>query len=397
MPKLGLTMQSGTVVKWRKNAGERVLKGEILFEVMTDKVNLEVEANHNGYLRKILAEEGMEVPVGEVIAYVSETMEDAVPASQDRKKSVQEEVEQKNHIIEESNVRISPLARKLVAELGVKSLKGIIGSGPDGRIQKDDVVAYVQNRQGAADKRVGIADIDKPYSGGMKVKCSKTLSDVKKLIAERMIRSQNTIPHIVLNSVVDATNLVHMKEDVQDKLIKSHGIKITLTDFFLKSYALSLRENIELNSSLQGEKCVIYEDINIGFAVSTDAGLLVPIIHSCDTLGVRDIAFKRNDLVKKAYENSLVLDEVQKGTATLSNLGMYGVRSFSALINPPQATILAVGELYKAPSCAHDTIQIGFFVELSLSCDHRIVDGAQGAKLLKTVKALIEHPDRMPI
>jgi pyruvate dehydrogenase E2 component (dihydrolipoamide acetyltransferase) len=450
MPKLGLTMESGKIEKWHKKEGDKVETGDILFEVMTDKVSLEVEAYNSGILRKILRGEEEEVPVTEVVAYIGEKDEEipsGAKASEKPQEKIEEEKETKpepavsggkekikisplaRRIAETKNidiskivgtgprgrivkedvgkyieslsgqepagrVKISPLARKTAKDLGVDyKTEPIKGSGPGGRIKKEDIISYAKTKKeaGAEPEREAAA----APAGEMKVKSSTKLKGMRKIIAERMSFSKTNIPHIVLNAVANATILIDLRERLKDRIASKYSVKITYTDFLLKICAIALKENIEVNSSLQDNNYIIYDDVNVGLAVSVENGLVVPTIYSCDKLDIIDIAKVRTDLVDKAREGKLSLSEISNGTFTLTNLGMFGVRSFSAIINPPQAAILAIGEVYSAPSAAGGKVEVKSFIELSLSTDHRIVDGAMGAKFLQRVVELIGNPEML--
>jgi len=402
MPKLGLTMESGKIEKWHKKEGDKVGEGDVLFEVMTDKVSLEVESYNSGILRKILKDEGEEVPVTEVIAYIGEKDEkipDAPsqsPAGEtgtDASGAAAASVDEKSTIIEEPSVdsiaatspvkqpepadgriKISPLARKIAGEknIDISTVKGsgprgrivkediekiitdvekagtsrerikisplarktakeigidwkterILGSGPGGRIIKEDIIAY--NKSGA--KSVPAAP------GSMRIRSTVKLEGIRKVIAQRMSLSKSTIPHIVMNAKADATNLIQFREQLKEGVLKKHAVKITFTDLILKATALALRDNIDINSSLQGEDHIIYEDVNVGMAISIEEGLIVPTIFSCDNLEIVDIARKRIDLIGKARSSKLTLEEIQGGTFTVTNLGMFGIRNFSAIL-----------------------------------------------------------------
>jgi len=471
MPKLGLTMESGKIEKWHKKEGDKVGEGDVLFEVMTDKVSLEVESYNSGILRKILKGEGEEVPVTEVIAYIGEKDEkipDApsqAPAGEtgtDTSGAAAASVDEKSTIIAEPSVdtlaptspvkqpepadgriKISPLARKIAGEknIDISTVKGsgprgrivkediekiiadvekagtsrerikisplarktakemgidwkterISGSGPGGRIIKEDIIAY--NKSGAKSVPAGAA-----APGSMRIRSTVKLEGIRKIIAQRMSLSKSTIPHIVMNAKADATNLIQFREQLKEGVLKKYEVKITFTDLILKATALALRDNIDVNSSLQGEDHIIYEDVNVGMAVAVEEGLIVPTIFSCDNLEIVDIARKRIDLIGKARSSKLTLEEIQGGTFTVTNLGMFGIRNFSAIINPPQAAILAVGEIYEEPAVINGgKIGIKSFMDLSVSCDHRIIDGAVGARFLKNIVELIENPAMLVI
>ena len=460
MPKLGLTMESGTIEKWHKKEGDKVEQGDILFEVMTDKVSLEVEAYNSGILRKIVRGEGEEVPVTEVVAYIGDKDEE-IPSTPGESVSKEEQViEQKEEekeagekemVVEkikeistsekkqikisplakkiaqsknidiskisgtgpggrivkedvekyivsseeekvEERIKISPLARKTANELGLDyKSEPIKGTGPGGRIVKEDIVAYIKTKGKAPEEAAAIPGRE------VTVKLSTPLKGMRKVIAERMSYSKANIPHIVLNAVADTTPLVSLRERIKDKISSIYKVKITYTDFLLKVCSMALRENLEVNSSFKNENYIIYDNVNVGLAVSVEEGLIVPTIYNCDKLSLLDIARKRVELVDKAGKGKLKLEEISNGTFTLTNLGMFGVRSFSAIINPPQAAILAVGEIYTTPAVVNGKIEARSALELSLSCDHRIVDGALGAKFLQRIVELIESPEILVI
>jgi pyruvate dehydrogenase E2 component (dihydrolipoamide acetyltransferase) len=399
MPKLGLTMESGKIEKWHKKEGDKVKAGEVLFEVMTDKVTIEVESYDSGILRKILRAEGEEVPVTEVVAYIGEEDEEIPQAeleltAEDKKKVEAKKAEEAAEKVKEvsgisgEGVKISPLARKTAKEIGIDyKSERIAGSGPGGRIVKEDIIAY-SKKKGKARKE----EAAPVTTTGITIKSSSPLEGIRKVIAERMSYSKSNIPHIVLNAKADVTQLIVLREKFKEKILKKHGIKITYTDFILKSTAVALRENLEVNSTFSDGNYIIYDDVNVGVAVSLEGGLIVPIIFNCDKLEILNIAKKRIELVGKAREGKLSLEEISNGTFTVTNLGMYGIRSFSPIINPPQAAILAVGEIYTEPAVVNGKIKPESFIDLSVSCDHRIIDGMIGAKFLRRIVELIENP-----
>lgn len=399
MPKLGLTMESGKIEKWHKKEGDKVKAGEVLFEVMTDKVTIEVESYDSGILRKILRAEGEEVPVTEVVAYIGEEDEE-IPqaelelAAEDKKKVEAKKAEEAAEKVKEvsgisgEGVKISPLARKTAKEIGIDyKSERIAGSGPGGRIVKEDIIAYSKKKGKALGEEAAPVT-----TTGITIKSSSPLEGIRKVIAERMSYSKSNIPHIVLNAKADVTQLIVLREKFKEKILKKHGIKITYTDFILKSTAVALRENLEVNSTFSDGNYIIYDDVNVGVAVSLEGGLIVPIIFDCDKLEILNIAKKRIELVGKAREGRLSLEEISNGTFTVTNLGMYGIRSFSPIINPPQAAILAVGEIYTEPAVVNGKIKPESFIDLSVSCDHRIIDGMIGAKFLRRIVELIENP-----
>ncbi|HUW72298.1 MAG TPA: 2-oxo acid dehydrogenase subunit E2 [Methanosarcinales archaeon] len=451
MPKLGLTMETGVIEKWHKKEGDKVEAGEVLFEVMTDKVSLEVEAYNSGIVRKIIRAEGEEVPVTEVIAYIGPA-DEAIPEASAGKITTPETLEAKDTI--SAKIKISPLARNIAENKGIDISK-IIGTGPGGRIVKEDVEAYLPKPAAvggteiterlkisplakAIAKEMGIDYLKEPIIGtgpggrivkeditafaeklkssagaqrtatsatpsiaipgaAVKIKSSTPLKGMRKLIAERMFYSSQNIPHIILTSVMDVDALVALREKIKDKVSAVYNTKITYTDFIIKACATVLAEQPNVNASLVNETQIVYEDINVGLAVAIESGLIVPTIYNADKLSVFEIAKRRAELVEKAKQGKLTMEEITNGTFTISNLGMFGVRIFTAIINPPQGAILMVGEVYKAPAFVGDRIEPKQFMEISVAVDHRIIDGANGARYLQRLKEIIENPELLLI
>lgn len=451
MPKLGLTMETGVIEKWHKKEGDKVEAGEVLFEVMTDKVSLEVEAYNSGIVRKIIRAEGEEVPVTEVIAYIGPA-DEAIPEASAGKITTPETLEAKDTI--SAKIKISPLARNIAENKGIDISK-IIGTGPGGRIVKEDVEAYLPKPAAvggteiterlkisplakAIAKEMGIDYLKEPIIGtgpggrivkeditafaeklkssagaqrtatsatpsiaipgaAVKIKSSTPLKGMRKLIAERMFYSSQNIPHIILTSVMDVDALIALREKIKDKVSAVYNTKITYTDFIIKACATVLAEQPNVNASLVNETQIVYEDINVGLAVAIESGLIVPTIYNADKLSVFEIAKRRAELVEKAKQGKLTMEEITNGTFTISNLGMFGVRIFTAIINPPQGAILMVGEVYKAPAFVGDRIEPKQFMEISVAVDHRIIDGANGARYLQRLKEIIENPELLLI
>ena len=455
MPKMGETMETGTIEKWRKQEGDKVEKGDILYDLATDKVSLEVESFYNGILRKIVKAEGAEVPIMEVIAYIGEKDEkipgnagavkaqplaeenktlpikaEAVLADDSNKEISQTDSERisispiaknmaKSNNIDISKIKgsgpsgrivkedieefisskekegrifISPFAKKIAQESGIdfKSAE-IKGTGPEGRIIKKDIDQYLKENKAPKENTETFA------GGAIKVLSTTPLKGIRKIIAERMVESKQNIPHILMYSVCDVTNIISLRNRLRDKIEKTHGIKITYTDFLVKITAAALSEFKGVNSSLQNNNFIVYSDINIGIgvAVSASNSLIVPTIYNADKLGVLEIAKQRTDLVEKGRNGKLGLDEISNATFTISNLGMYGVRSFTAIINPPQGAIMMVSEMYEAPVVINGKLEISTCMEIGVAVDHRIIDGALGAQFLQRVKELVENPEML--
>jgi len=415
MPALSATMTSGTILKWLKQEGDRVEKGEPFMELETDKVATEVESLDSGVLKKILVHEGEQVPVTQIIAYLGDEADEipselagggrgstAAAASQ-----AAAELETEAPLGEEGKedrVYASPVARKLAREKGL-DLRLIQGTGPGGRISKEDVLKAIQEKEqgrpsvprtpltGAA--APGAAVPQAPEA--LQVTDVIPLAGLRKIIARRMVESCRDIPQAVTHMSADMSQAQAVRESLRSRVEEKWGARFTHTDFIIKATALALKEHPLLNASLVGEEIRVYRDINVGLAVAIPAGLIVPVIFKADELSVFEIARKREDLVKKAQEGCLSLEEVNGGTFTVTNLGMYGVESFSALVNPPQAAILAIGAIEDRVVVRGGQIVVRPQMALSLSTDHRVVDGAQAAQFLARVKELLENCSLMLI
>ncbi|MHB1347303.1 MAG: dihydrolipoamide acetyltransferase family protein [Candidatus Humimicrobiaceae bacterium] len=416
MPKLGLTMESGIVEKWRKKEGEKVEAGEILFDIMTDKVSLEVEAGNSGYLRKVFVGDGTEVPVTQVIAYIGE-LDETVPekpagnipeykkgalsADAGNTPLVQEEAGIQEPVYQNPEVKISPLARNLAKELGIDYMKEKInGSGPGGRITNEDIIRFKENRElSSVGESVNTtiaegksSDAAGQGEGEIKVRSMTPLTGIRKVIAEKMTYSKQNIPHIIQTVVISADKLVDIRESIKNKADSEFGSHLTITDFIIKAAANVLSMQPVINSSLQNENHIIYDDINIAIGIATGAGLTIATIFNADRQGLFEIAKTRVRLIEKAKSNSLGLADVSNATFTISNLGMYGIRNFTAIINPPQGAILMVGEIYKDITEENGKAVFRKFMDISMAVDHRIIDGADSAIFLKRLKETIENP-----
>jgi len=322
MPKMGLSMEAGKIEEWKKKEGEKVEEGEILFVLSTEKISLEIEAFDSGYLRKIIAGEGEEVPVSEVIAYIGELDE--------------------------------PLPGEITQEK-----------------------AYAT----------------KTFESKIKISKTIPLSGIRKVISEKMTYSMQNIPHIMQTIVVNAENLITLREKINLKVENANNARITYTDFFIKASAILLTENPAINSSFQDNMQVIYEQINVSIGISAGAGLMVATIYDADKKNIYEIAEKRNEIVEKAKKNNLSLEDISNATFTISNLGMYGIRSFTALINPPMAAILMIGEIYKSAVESEGNMAFKRFMDISMAVDHRILDGTDSARYLNRLREVIEEPE----
>jgi pyruvate dehydrogenase E2 component (dihydrolipoamide acetyltransferase) len=353
MPKMGLTMESGKIEKWFKKEGDQVEAGEVILEIMTDKVSLEVEASGSGYMRKILKTEGETVPVTEVIAYIGELDEElpdpekkiASKEEKDQREPASTSEKKEARRSEDPIIKISPLAKKLAKELGIDYTKEkIVGSGPGGRIVNEDIISYSEKKDSKEETDLSekiTAESNRHTkidfsNDNLKVNSIKPVENVRKIISERMSYSNQNIPHITQTVVICAEELKKIREKIKEKFFELYNIHITYTDFFIKASANVLSDYITINSSFQDNNQIIYDDINIGFGVATQRGLVVPTIYHADKKSLMEIALERADLTNRARSFKLSLEEVSNSTFTITNLGMFGIRTFTAIINRPK-------------------------------------------------------------
>lgn len=391
LPKLGLSMEKGTITQWCKQEGDPIEKGDVLFEIEADKANLEVEAYHKGILLKIVRDAGEELPVNTVIAYIGQpgemipdtiTLEPDHPSpSKKESQAITKEISPAltSRGLNELRVRITPIARKICQEHEIDyTRESIPATGHEGKIRKQDILSYLKDR----------FRHNTGTSHGLRILSSTPLKGVRRVIADRMVESKTTIPHFVLAAEADVTDIWQLRSQMNSD---SH-LHITVTDLLVKITMIALQEHRALNAALVDDQHVIYEDIGVGLAVSTKAGLVVPVIRSQGNDTIKVLSQQRSILVQKAKEGTLSLEEMSGGTFSLSNLGMYNISSFSAIVNPPQAAILAVGKISESVRSILGEVHIRKTMNLSLSVDHRIVDGAVAAMFMDRVTYLLEHP-----
>lgn len=363
MPRLSLTMKTGTVGKWYKKEGETVEKGEPIVEVISEKAVYDLEAPASGILRKILVDEGVDAPVDAAIAIITaqdEPFSEADMAIEAPREAVEEEAEEK--------ILASPAAKRLAKEYAI-DLSLVKGSGPEGRIVEEDVRRFIEEAKGILPK----------------VKEVVPLSGYRKTSAERVSMSFKTAPHSTIMMSVDISKAAALHERLQ----------VSYTAIIVGAVAKALTENPTINSTFEGERIKVFEDVNIGVAVASEQGLVVPVIHNADKKTLKEIDFAIKDLTAKARGGKLKREELSGGTFTVSNLGMYEVEFFTPIINPPEAAILGVGKIVEKPVVVDGKIEAKPFITLSLSYDHRIVDGAPAAVFLQKVKRYIESPDSL--
>lgn len=400
MPKLSDTMTEGVIEKWHKKVGDKVKSGELLADIATDKATMEFESFQDGVLIYIGVEQGKSIPVDGVIAILGKGGEDvkgilaAIGSAQSAVSSVKKEegslqkavssvvAPVKTNSVSSSNsngrIKASPLAKALAKEKGI-DINRISGSGDNGRVTKSDIENY-KGGSGAKSNFVGVESYtDEPAS------------QMRKTIARRLLESKNGAPHFYLNIEVDMDSAISSREAIN----KVSDVKVSFNDLVIKACAAALRKHPRVNSSWMGDKIRINHHIHIGMAVAVEDGLLVPVIRFADGKGISDIAAETKDLGKRAKEKKLQPNDWEGNTFTVSNLGMFGITSFTSIINSPESCILSVGAIKQVPVVKNGAVVPGNTMKLTLACDHRSVDGATGAAFLQTLKTYIENPVMM--
>lgn len=370
MPKLGLTMKKGSVGKWFKKEGEEVKKGEVLFEVLTDKITAKVESPAEGILTRILVPSGNTVPVGATLGIIAAPGEN-IEHLLDEEASEAEE-----------RVKASPIARKLAQEYGL-DLANIQGTGPGGRITKEDVERARLEQAGK-----GELPVDE-----RKARNVVPFEGIRRIIAENMVKSHLTAAQVTLAVAVDMGELMEYRRKANENLLERE--RLSVTDFLIKATACALERYPYMNATLCQEGIKELEEINIGVAVATEKGLFVPVIREANRKTLGQISAELKKLVQKARRDKLLPDDLEGGTFTISNLGMYAVDIFTPIINPPETAILGAGRTVDTPVVFQGQICIRPIMHLSLSFDHRLVDGAPAAAFLTYLKDLLEHPHKI--
>jgi len=388
MPKFGLQMKEGRIVEWLKKENEEVKKGEPLFIIETEKVEVEVEAPASGMLRVIAAKEGSAVPIGGLVAIIAEPDEELPPINQILEETTRElptpKPEEPGKIgkpvpIAEKKLKFSPLARKLAEEHEIDITK-IKGTGPGGRIVKKDVLRVIEEIKAAPEAELA------------KVAKVIPMTTIRKRIAQRLSESHLRAVHVTQTMEVDMTEAVKFRQTILPRFEEAHGIRVSFNDILVKAVTKALRKYPELNSTLEEDQIKIFEDVHMGVAVSLEKGLIVPVIRNTDKKSIVEIALAARKLFEKARKDALSLHEVTGGTFTITNLGMYGVEISTPIINPPQSAILGVGKITEKPVVVDRQITIRSIMPLSLSFDHRVVDGALAAQFLQELKQILEKP-----
>lgn len=423
MPLLSDTMTEGTVAAWHKQVGDQIEIGELLLEIETDKAVMEQDSFFEGTLLHIGVQEGETVAVQAVLAVIGEEGEDfkaaiaaALAASSDKPEETPVE-EVAPEVVAEApaatevatsgengRVKSSPLARKMAEEEGL-DLSTVEGTGENGRIVRRDVELALENRSVPAPVAAPAvvapavtapaAIPPPPANSAMEGAAYEEvkLSNMRKVIARRLGESKFTAPHFYLTIAINMDNAISTRK----RLNELSPVKISFNDLVVKACGLALRENPSINASWLGDSIRYNKVYNIGIAVAVDEGLVVPVIRNADMKSLSQISAEVKDKAKKAIDRKLPMEDMQGNTFSISNLGMFGIEEFTAIINPPDSCILAVGGISQVPVVKDGEIAVGNVMKITLSCDHRVVDGASGAKFLNDVKALLEDPIRMMI
>ncbi len=435
MPRLSDTMEAGTVIKWHVKEGDPVSSGSVVADIETDKATMEMQCFDDGVLSKILVEPGKQVPVGTPIAVVALEDEDGsesptasaqqtsataaptasapavAPASSAPSAAfIASKTDTSDGTGDADRMRVSPIARRLADELGV-DLNRLQGSGPGGRIVKRDIEEAAAGKGGATagsapapstptapKPSTAIAPIvSRPRTDlalnpeGREV----AVSGMRQTIARRLVESKQQIPHYQVAMSVDCDALLELRGMLNTQL-QPQGVKLSMNDFVVRACAIAMGRHPFFNASWAGDRIVIHGAVNIGIAVSLPAerggGLVVAVLRDADRRGLRELSEESKSLAEKARTKGLTMEEMSDATFTISNLGMYGVDDFTAIINPPNSAILAVGAAIQQPVVRNGQLAVGTEMKLTLSLDHRVIDGAMAAQFLQTVKQTLENP-----
>ncbi len=429
MPKMGDAMEEGTLLKWLKAAGDEVAEGDPIAEIETDKVTLEIEAQEDGFLTNILLDEGATAAIGTVIATIgaedevgqgapeaseaaaesapepeaatqepaAAEQQAAAPAAAEPAQSTQEPAAQVVDRAPGERLRASPLVKRLAEEHGI-DLNQVAGTGPGGRIINKDIQPYVSGEktapaaaapaaQAPAAQQPAAAAPQEPSGKGSLV----DLARIRRVTGKRMAESKRDIPHYYVTSSVNMGAAMEFRSSINASL-EASGTKVSVNDLIVKAAALALRDHPEVNTSWEADNLYQHDSIDINIAIAIDGGLIAPFVPAADGKSLGAIARMTKDLGKRAREGGLTPEEYQGGTFTISNLGMFDVDEFIAVINPPQAAILAVGSVHETPVVRDGKVKVGHVMKLTVSADHRALDGATVATFLQSVKNYLENP-----
>ena len=407
MPKLGFDMAEGVLIRWVKSEGEKIKKGEVLAEIETDKATVEVESEFNGIIFRLLVNPDDIVPVGEPIAVIAEnedelntinienTIKSDKTISIDNSKFDKEEksddldmndvaISSKEEEKQQEILRASPLAKRIAKEKNI-DLMDVIGTGPLGRVVKQDVETYLERKIASSDlilKRSSIKRLDKDNV--------ESINRLRSAIGKRMQESKSSIPHFYITHKYVVKKLIDFRKDINNTL--EDNKKISLNDFFVKAVSLGLQQFPNLNSQISGNKLIKYASINIGIAVAVDNGLLTIVCRNADQKSIFNISNEIKEMVERVHAGKVKADDIEGSTFSISNLGMYDVDDFVAIINPPEAAILAIGSAKEEPIVRNGEIISSITLKMTMSADHRITDGAEVAQFLNYLEQYMNNP-----
>jgi pyruvate dehydrogenase E2 component (dihydrolipoyllysine-residue acetyltransferase) len=430
MPKLSPTMEEGQISRWLKKEGDKVSMGEPLAEIDTDKATMEMQALANGVLRKILINEGQSAPLGQTIAVIGEPNEDIAslvseaPAAPKQEQAQQQEQEKpappappappqpqaqakaaaasaqassridgrqpQAATADSGRLIVSPLAARMAAEAGI-DLRSLQGSGPNGRIIKKDIEAAISQPKAAPapqafPRAVEPGRFPQAAASGYR---DEPASEIRKVIAKRLVTSLGPVPHFFLTTEIEMDRAAEMRKGIN---ALDPDLKISINDIIIKVVAAALMQHPEVNASFQEKFIRYYEHADVGVAVAIEDGLITPVVRSADQKSLSEIAAEVRELAERARTRKLKPEEYTGASFSISNLGMFGIDEFTAVINPPEGAILAVGAMSPKPVVRDNEIVIRQMMRVTMSCDHRVIDGATGAKFLQTFKKILENP-----
>ncbi len=425
MPKLSPTMEEGQISRWLKKEGDKVSMGEPLAEIDTDKATMEMQALANGVLRKILINEGQSAPLGQLIAVIGEPNEDIASVLSEAPAAAAKPQEQKKEEPEKApeqpapapqakaaaasaqtqptvdngrqpqaaasdsgRMIVSPLAARMAAEAGI-DLRSLQGSGPGGRIIKKDIEAALTQPKAEAATPLRLVATPRFEQAGASAYRDEPASEIRKVIAKRLVTSLGPIPHFFLTCDIEMDRAAEMRRGIN---ALDPDLKISINDIIIKVTAAALMQHPEVNASFQEKIVRYYEHADIGVAVAIEDGLITPVVRAADQKSLSQIAGEVRELAERARSRKLKPEEYTGATFSISNLGMFGIDEFTAVINPPEGAILAIGAMTPKPVVRDKEIVIREMMRVTMSCDHRIIDGATGAKFLQTFKKILENP-----
>ncbi|MFN2531268.1 MAG: pyruvate dehydrogenase complex dihydrolipoamide acetyltransferase [Pyrinomonadaceae bacterium] len=415
MPKLSPTMEEGQIARWLKKEGDKVSMGEPLAEIDTDKATMEMQALSNGVLRKILVNEGESAPLGQLIAIIGEPDEDisalisqapakaSIPAARPEESakpqaaaaSSQQNGRQGAEVqpVDGGRVIVSPLAARMAAEAGI-DLRSLHGSGPGGRIIKKDIEAAI-TQPAAAPAEISPLPraVERRFQPAAVATASaysdEPITEIRRTIAKRLVTSLGPVPHFFLTSEIEMDRAVEMRKAIN---ALDPELKISINDIIIKVAAAALIQHPQVNASYQDKYIRYYEHADVGVAVAIEEGLITPVIRAADQKPISQIATEVRELADRARSRKLRPEEYTGASFSVSNLGMFGIDEFTAVINPPEGAILAIGAVTPRPVVRDDQVAIRHMMRVTMSCDHRVIDGATGARFLQTFKKILENP-----